>query len=226
MLVVIPLIKASFDNIELRYTLRSHVARLGDFDLMVIGYKPPWLVNCMHYPFADRRGLLWKESNIYNKLRFAFSLPGVESFLFSNDDYYINDGYDISTYYHKGPLLNTLQGHKSSGYCESLRNTIKILGPDALDFDVHAPLMLHKKDFELSINKDTFAYHYGAVIKSLYCRGKAGTRCVDMKVKNEYFKGVELLPFFSSADSGLKPGFLNYLQSRWPNKSKFETCVK
>ena len=222
MLVVIPLIKASFDNIELRYALRSHVAKLGDFDLMVIGYKPAWLVNCAHYPFKDRRGLPWKESNIYNKLRFAFSLPGVESFLFSNDDYYLNDSYDINTYYHKGPLLSTLQGHKSSGYRESLQNTIKILGPDALDFDVHAPLMLNKKDFDLSINKDTFAYHYGAVIKSLYCRGKSGVYSYDLKIKDYEFKAAGLSPFFSSADSGLKPAFLNYLESRWPNKSKFE----
>lgn len=218
MTLVFPLIKSTCDCIELKYALRS-IAFLNPARVIIIGYKPKWVKNVEHYPYANRPGIWFKEENIYNKIRFAFTLT--DEFLFCNDDHFINPGFDPYKFYSSG-LIADLLPKASNGYKKTILNTIKHFEHDVPNYDVHCPIYMHKGIFENSFRNVVFPKH-GLMIKSIYAHSLPRCEYPDMKISTLFNPGeLQRRLYFSVSDKGLTNYFKFNLEKMYPVKSKFE----
>lgn len=214
MVLIMPLIRANYDNIELRFALRS-MAHIADH-VVIIGYRPRWLMNVEHIPFTDNPRLIYKELNIYNKV--CAALDRYDEFIFANDDHFVMPGFDFNVNYYNGTLgmLNA-----SHGYKVTVQNTIDLLGPDARNFDTHCPIIIRKKYFEVSFKNVYFGKHYGFCMKSVYAANMLGEYEPDHKINSEAFD-IAGRKYFSVSDRGLSQKFITMLHNMWPKKSRYE----
>lgn len=227
MTLVFPLVRASQDCIELRYALRSMMF-LNPDRVILIGYKPKWIKNVEHYPFLDKPGIMHKEENIYNKLRFAFEL--CEEFLYCNDDHFLMPGFWPLAAYYNGNL-EELRDKIKNAYRNTIDNTAQYTTLKAISFDCHCPIYLKQPNFKNleMLFPPVFWRPWGFCIKTLYIYfNKYDTvqnwyKYPDLKI-NGQFNPEELKNrlYFSVSDRGLTNYFLFTLEKMFPQKSKYE----
>lgn len=231
--IIIPLGSGSHwhDN-ELRYALRSIQMRLSNWrNVYIVGNKPPkWSKDLIHVPFPDQ--YKYPARNIFAKVMKACKLQDVsENFLFMNDDHFLLQNFDATKFpfFYKGFLKEDLSN--LTDYRYTIENTIKQLnGTHPLkNFDTHTPILYNKKKFVEIMDLYNWDTPHAFAIKSLYCNVQNIVGVYEPDIKIRRAKTTEMLiPFlngkkvFSVDDTALNYDLMNYFETLFPEKSKYE----
>jgi hypothetical protein len=222
-----------YDNLELRYSLRSIEKFILNFSTVyVVGERPSWITGVVHLPYPDR----WrcKERNIKEKIEMACYIPQVsQKFLHVHDDHFALQSCEASMvpYYAAGSLMDLSRSIKAkNGYVYSVQNTIKALGLlQSFNFDVHTPIIYDKDQFLSVMDRYDWDKLRGYVVKSLYGNTLAiqPVQLRDVKIRHNWpLSGVvEQLrgrPWWSVGDGGLTEQLRELLKELYPEKSRFE----
>lgn len=216
---VIPLLNSSHNNYyELRYALRSFERWLNPDRVFLVGGKPNWYCGD-HIQYKDFHPVS-KESNIYQKLLAYLSQEDRGDFYFCNDDHFLMATYMGLLY--KGYLKGTHDGKPYNGsYSRTLRNTMQMVGEDALDFDIHYPILL-PAGFDWKISDDFMTMPFGVAVKTsfVYANGwqNDGILSDDHKLLH-IPDDIIRYPYFSTHD---RCDNLSRLEDIFPDKSKWE----
>lgn len=208
---------------ELRYSLRSIETHLKGFDRVFISTTnlPDWLTNVVHLPIADN---LLRDAD-YNIMRKVYQADGIsENFLFFNDDHFLLQDYEITTFpnYYHSTLELYCNKRGLDTYGRKAQNTLKYCTEHnykTLFFDIHYPIIYNLSKFREVMDAVPWSDKKSFLVKSVYGNsvGLQGSYIHDGKGTNVNLK----LPVFSTYPH-MKPSLLTWLQSRFPNKSKFE----
>lgn len=233
--IVIPLGTGSgWQDNELRYCLRSIVKHLHGFrTIYIIGHKPAWLQNVQHIPFTDALLAPWKEKNICDKVLAACSIDGLsKQFMFFNDDHFLLQDVAAASmpFYHCGPAQKKMDIiYEYNPYRETVMNTMHLLGKDALNYDVHCPMILDRMRFPAAMCLVNWNKHYGYLMKTVYCAiSKAeGTFIDDLKIDEALTPDaiqarIAGRPFFSIGNAALNDGMKTFLQQLYPDPCVYE----
>jgi hypothetical protein len=143
--------KKQFEDIELRTSLRSlKNLKIGIGNIWFIGYLPPFVKNAKHIQVAD--SYIHKNQNAIKKILIACNNSEIsEDFILMNDDFiFLKETKSIPNYARKS-LKRTLEYYErrygNNKYLYSMKNTLKIVGDEAIDYEIHYPIMINKKKF-------------------------------------------------------------------------------
>jgi hypothetical protein len=237
--IMIPLGSGSkHADIELKYCLRSIEKYLFKYrDVYIVGQLPAWPIqNIIHIPAEDNNQ---KEVNIKNKILAACAEKKLtEHFLFMNDDHFFlhNTVASEYPYYHKGTLTDSLSRRIEKGWTEgyylTLQNTCRALQKEQLpinNFDIHTPVLYHKLDFVTIAKRYNWDVEMSLAIKSIYCNSKKinGQRLYDCRINKALTLQEITAKFgnrnvFSVGDDGLSETMIQFLDNRFPTKSRYE----
>ena len=169
--VVYPVKPTRNGNAELRYSLRS-LDNMPHGKVHIFSDYIPWLSKeIIWHPSSDRPDKS-RFANVNMTLLRACEDPNIsDPFIFMNDDFFIMKKIKDLPYYANG----TLQQHwdylhktyKGSKYMRDILETqteLKRLGYDTIDFEVHAPIVFHKKLLKQILKK----YPRAACRRSIY----------------------------------------------------------
>lgn len=240
--IVIPLGEGSkcFD-LELKFALRSLARYVQDVQTVwIVGKKRSWLQGVDYLDCQDRPGHSEKEGNIYRKLCKACVDPRVsDNFLYFQDDHFLLAPW-TGKIWRGGKVLDRItQLPGYMGYRQTLLNTmlrideLRIAQQTAvLDFDIHCPLEVNKRRFQLSVGSLPWsAVMYGFCIKTayIYLNGfqEQGEYCQDLKIRKpheveELFRMTRGRPWFSCDDPAITGKFVQVLQALYPDPSPWE----
>jgi len=220
------------ENESLKYSLRSLEKNMPEGKVWVVGYKPDWYQgNFIKIENINKN----KFDNIKNCLkRIIKSRKISKNFILMNDDFFaIRKIKDIPIVY-SGLLEDKIKEYYILGYASKytklLQQTLKDLRAagvqNPLDYDVHFPLLINKKQLKKTIDKAYFprsAYGNLASIGGVknkdvkyYSRGPLASRSPNLEDPNIVFVSTE-------------PGSFEYLKTKYFNTlfdkpSKYE-CV-
>ena len=187
--LVIPLLEATTnDYLELRYALRGFEKFLTHDRIVIIGMGlPSWMdaknPNILWVPYRDDPNPRYREANIFLKVNHYVRRisDGESDFILVNDDYFLLKEWNpFPPYPNKGTLRECIRTRSQfDPYKSTISNTIKILGDQALNLDVHAPMAMHPDIFqkvfgkyesreEQAQNPISWKTEYGFLFKSLY----------------------------------------------------------
>jgi hypothetical protein len=230
---------SKWQNNEIRYSLRSVQKYFNDFDkVVIVGHKPSFITKVHHIPCTDSHqgSQAFKERNIMHKILKACSDERVsDRFLFMNDDYFFLRELSARRFpnYHKGDLSASLKTEiPQNGYRHSLYNTfniLKALGCPTLHYDLHVPIIYHKKKFIWAMGNVDWDVDYGYTIKSLYANQHRleGPMMGDCKLSQprkvqDILKKIEDRFMFSIGDRAINDDLKLLMQSLYPNPSVYE----
>jgi len=207
---------------ELKYCLRGIEKFVEDPEIIIIGSEPAWIKNVKIIFFPDGKALRFKEWNIFRKI-----CQVKEDFLFFNDDHFLLQPFDKSTYHFSGKLSKRLKDYGTNEYWKTIQNTINVIG-DADNYFRHAPIFIKREILEKIKELDWNAW-FGYCVKSLYCHyaGIQGTEYPDLKIASklsishirEATNGRE---YFSTGNFVINTDMITFLEETYPDKSKFE----
>ena len=234
--ILIPVMEggSKHDNLELKFALRSIEKYVRGYnEIHIVGSLPSFIDSktVKFYPYGDYS---WSATNIYRKIAHVCDVNKISSkFLFTNDDIFFLD--EVSAphypYYYDGTLTRLYNGLPSkSTYRENIMNTIKIMYSNRpRNFDVHRPIVYDRLVFMNILKQHDWAKKYGYLIKTCYCEdaGITAIKCKDLKIRKALSKlaldGVlKTKPIFSIADEAIDTNFVNAMNVKFPNKSKYE----
>lgn len=222
MKLVIPYRLPADGGIELRYAIRSMVKHFKPLSgVLLIGDKPEWYTGD-HIPYADLKGE--KERSMQLKVLQA---PD-EIFLYSNDDYFAAKDFNgYLPYYYDTDCRDMAARHPIDSYRKLYNNCL----PDWLNFDIHAPMVMHRNTFIASYNK----MDAQTPIKTTYGNFNGGAEVrgrylCDCKIKGEHsyeeiVYATKDRPFFSTHDSAINTDMIAFLKINYPDVSPFEKIV-
>lgn len=220
------------NNNELRFSLRSLEKFCSGYNnIYIIGEKPYFLQNVIHYPHKDTSV---KAISILNKIKYACTITDIsEKFLFINDDHFFCKPLDVTQmeYQYNNEERQKIIDTRPSGddYRHLVLNTFKKF-PDADYYDIHKPIIYEKSKF-LSMCKNVKFENYstGLLIKSTYCavNGIKGIEAPDYILRekldiediNEYLKDADI---FSIHDPAVNKDLINYFDTNYNHISQFE----
>jgi hypothetical protein len=220
--IVIPLKAGSHnDYLELRYALRSIEKYLIDYDdVYIIGSEAPdWYKGqiIFYNDTPDR-----KQHSIFNKL-----LAAPEGIYWNDDHFLLQPMYtnQLKPWY-ESTLSNAL-GEACGRYHTALSNTIQLIGPDALYYDVHTPCIFEKAKLQ-ELQRYDWSKEY--VIKSLYFNLHSDRFAIsyhDLKINRILsFQAIDYLTtdriFMSTGPNGAKGDMLKWLAAKYPTSSRWE----
>jgi len=222
MTVVYTLGKGStWQNNELRYSIRSFVKYTAVNRIIIVGYLPDWIQNVEYIPFADGPR---KQLNIHLKTLAACQVA--PEFVQAADDHFILAPTDLSKHYYSG----FLREKKFTGnYGQALFNTRLCCGPDSLYFNLHIPMRINAESYNAKVNNVDWQ-RKEFLIKSLYGNRIARPKEFlpgDVKLTNfmrraAIDKYVQDKSFLSVSDAGLSTDLRRWLAERFPDKSMYE----
>jgi hypothetical protein len=224
-----------FDNLELRYSLRSVQKFINGFSTVyVVGECPDWLTGAVHLPYPDR----WKckERNIKEKIELACHIPQVsEKFLHIHDDHFCLQPFHAEQVpYYAGSTLDEIARliKPANNYRLSVINTFSELhkrGLKAYNFDVHTPIVYDKRLFLEAMSAYNWARPGGYVVKSLYANHARlePVALSDVKIRHSQPLAAVVAQlsgrtWWSVGNSGLTDKVRGLLQELYPEKSRFE----
>ena len=221
--IVIPLGKGSkHNNIELDYCIKGIKKHLKGYGNIYIIGENPKRDDVVFIQHTESAKPVFKERNICDKLLHASSMAQVsDTFLYMNDDHFLLQDIDVDKFpfHHKGILPNT---SGDNVYYRSLKNTYRALsakGFDTLNYDVHAPMLIHKEAFIRTMSAYDWSVSYGYVIKSLYANttGITGSFVRDVKMNKSYSEPeikakIDGQMYFSIGDAGLNDAMKKVLK--------------
>lgn len=233
--IVIPLGTGSpWENNELRYALRSMQKHLQGYrNVYIVGEKPKWLTNVIHLPFDEISLAVHREKNICMKVVEACMHAGLsDELIFMNDDHFFLQDMEAAElpYYFDGTVTDRKLGvNDYNVYMKTIKNTEKLLGGNALNFDVHTPVRFNQSLYLHIMNRVDWNRPYGYLMKSIYCNqaGVAGAPLPDLKINmrltgDEIFEAIMHRPFFSIGNAGLNDCMKGVLQILYPKPSAYE----
>ena len=154
--VVYPVIKASLNNIELLYSLRS-LEKIEHWKVFIIGHKPDWVVNVEHIPFEDNKD---KYQNLREKFKIITEINNLsDNFIYMNDDFYFIKKQKILNY-HIWTIWEQLKyedikrrDKEESIYQKWLKYVRDLFWEDAMSFEAHTPMIMNKNKLKDLIKK-------------------------------------------------------------------------
>lgn len=206
---------SSWEHNELRLALRSWQRFGPEIEtLLIIGYKPDWLINVHHIPFIDR----WsKPVNIFEKVKIAAT--HYKEFIFANDDHFLLKPLIDLPYYYSGTLFDFKGGGET--FMRYVQNTWQKY-PQGKYFDVHTPMIVKAQ----VVNRIT--YTKDILFKSAYCNEAKieGVEFRDCKVTG-HMRTPDIEAFamtnpFLSTGEVLSVDLKKWLFEKFPEKSRFE----
>lgn len=220
------------EGAELRYCLRGIEQYLKDVgQVFLIGDRPLW-VNTDEVAWVSKKDgdmMRHRERNIYDKLTLAVEIPFVsDNFLFMNDDHFMLR--DLHADLFPNYARNTVKEVKTTNgpYQQTLENTIELVGPDAIYFDMHCPILINKNGFLNAFRAVDWEKHWGYCIKTVYGsvnKLEADWSHGDTKLENAGGREQEELrglSWFSTADRFFTREGHEFMENVYPNKSKYE----
>ena len=220
------------ENESLRYSLRSLEKNMPKGKVWVVGYKPDWYDgNFIKIEDINRN----KFDNIKNCLKRVIKNRKIsKNFILMNDDFFAIKEIKHIPIVYSGLLEDKIKEYYILGYASKytklLQQTLKDLRAagiqNPLDYDVHFPLPINKKQLKKTIDKAYFPRSsYGNLaniggIKSndikYYSRGPLTSRSPNLEDPNIVFVSTE-----SESFKYLKTKYFNTL---FDKPSKYE-CV-
>lgn len=237
--IVIPLSRGSQwrDN-ELKFCLRSVEKHLSGVDEVVLisSHIPRWVnldkISWLRMP-DDPKGL--PNKNILDKLLYYCGQNTQrDEFLFMNDDHFIRQSCSATDYpdYYDRTLLDLHAPIVGQKYADLAFVTMEALADkrkNILNYDVHFPMVMSQKKFIASMNQYDWS-GIGLLIKSIYANtlDTHGTQVPDCKIRTP-IKTPERIdnitkhsPCFSISDLAVSAGMIKFLNTLYPQKSKYE----
>jgi len=243
--IVIPLGTGSlFNNLELKYCLRSIEKYCTDYNVVLVGNIPDWIKDNKLYIIRANDMTNIPSQNIANKLiKYCHNFHVEKDFVLFNDDYVLTKEFDLTAvncFYHKELAYHI---NKSFGteneYIEYLMNTYKHLVDykfTTFNYDIHYPSKMNTRLFKILY--ESIEWHKKMLVKSTYFntfRNMTAIEKADVKINKPVSK-IELLSLikntncFSYGDNGLDGNkmylnsttLIDYLEDNFPYKSKFE----
>lgn len=218
MRLVIPYRKTNNDGIELRYAIRSMVKHFKPLSgVLLIGDSEEWYTGD-HIPYADLKGE--KERSMQLKVLQA---PD-DIFLYSNDDYFANSDFNetLPNYYN-----NDCRYMAAQSPIDSYRKMYNNCLPHWLNYDIHTPMRMYKELFSQAY----FCMDAQTPIKTTYgnfLKFYGNDRYLaDCKISGEHsleeiIYATKDRPFFSTHDSAINADMITFLESLYPDASKYE----
>lgn len=209
---------------ELRFSLRS-LANIPHRDVHIFGDKPNWVRNTIYHDFAQV-GEKWE--NVNRLLYLVCHTDSVtDDFILMNDDFYIMSAINELPYYGDGTLMDRYdkiaeEFEVESLYQSGLKEASEVLSEahkPTYSFELHVPIILNKEKLLPIVKK----YPKSCARRSLYCN-IYGIKPVQHKDVKIYDPEARNLPtdFLSSNDGKFTGGLREVVESRFPNKCKYE----
>lgn len=164
---------------------------------------------------ADREGFMWKEYNIFTKLKEG-SVGLSDPFLYFNDDWFLLTDYDANEFptYYDGTVAQRFQTARGT-YARTVANTLRCVRGNHRFYDVHCPMLVHKSRIPVGMNWDGLPYGY--CIKTLMAHDKTGEQCADLKIREpktleELTRLMRGRKWFSTADEAVNDDLILLLK--------------
>jgi len=218
------------DNEELRYSIRSVVSNAPEGNVWIVGNKPDWYSG----NFIPVKDVANKFKNIATCLMAAASDDRIsEDFVLMHDDFFILEKIANFLTLHGGSLASKIEAYVRllgpNFYSASLgkaNKQLQILGiKDALDYDIHVPLVINRKKFLEVVPKETLApmSMYGNLAKI------GGTQIRDVKkysskknAPRSYTYSKNNSPYISTDDGSFNSLYEERLRDQFPDPSPYE----
>lgn len=230
--------ESRWNNTEIKYSIRSVEMYLKNYNnIYIIGDKPNFLNDTIiHIPYTDIYGN--KARNIMAKiLRAANDKRITKNFILFNDDYFLLKDTDAPSYpyYYKNNLKTALERNLYNyEFLKHIEYTIAALNEykyPLQNFDSHYPIVYNKSLLKKVINKYNWELPHGLIMKSIYCNSLniPGEYKEDCKINHPHVFDnwpniTKYLDMFSIGDRCINKSMEQYLNSIYPNKSKYE-CI-
>lgn len=130
-------------NEPLRFSLRSLV-NVDHGEVHIFGHAPSWVRNVS---VVERPRLVSSYHTVTRHIAAACLDSFVsDPFMLWNDDFYATKPVGRLPSYHRGPLATQVKQfeNRHDEWAASLRATARILEPDALSYELHVPMIVHK----------------------------------------------------------------------------------
>lgn len=234
---------SKWENNELRYSLRS-IERYGRNvgSVFIVGHKPDFVSDIVtHIPCGDETNR--KHKNILRKVITAMSNSNISShFIVSSDDHFYTREVDFDSFpiYYQAREIQTkpTDGKAPNNYHRSLAQTKEILIKWGLPTfqtnphcNTHFDADMYK--FYYPLFAEAMELEYGGEMNCLmgniliHERNIIPQRFADKKIdlfKNipDLVRQIDGVECFSISDNAVHCGIGGYLQTTYPNKSKYE----
>lgn len=224
-------LRKNYDGEELRYSLRS-LENIPHDKVFFVGGCPSWAQNIEYIP-SDQFGTKYK--NTTHNLQIAcYNRNLSDDFILMNDDFFILEPTtpeDLNLY--NGTVQSNIDrlnqkyigGTPYSRGAEQTQDLLKKLGiADPLSYELHIPFVFNKKNFlemlDIKGALDIPCLHKRTLYGNLYLKGGKDMR--DVKVfMRDGFMPKQIGKFLSCDEMGFYI-VSNFLQQKFPHKSKYE----
>lgn len=225
---------STWNNNEVRYSLRSVQAYLPHARVVVVGYRPWWMVNVHHIPAEDP--FSDKQRNSIHKLRQAYLAdPELDRAAIMNDDFFFLEPVKELKVYNRGTLREAIMEHptKRGYYFDGLawaETRLKRMGyEEPINFSVHYPLEVNATGVDLVFSALKDAEGRGYPFRTMYgnLNGLQGEK-IDQKagrcpLKLLKWRPLDGVPFFSTDNRVVDDQRLKrFLAERFPTPSIYE----
>lgn len=233
MVLVYPLGQGStWQNNEIRYSIRSAVKHFAVSGVIVIGGRLSWL-DAEYVQCQDKN--LPKMYNTTRKLQAAVNSDSIpERFVWMNDDFFFRQDMDSVPCLHKRTLAESRTGHPTKGglYWHSIRETEQLVMEKLnintpLDYSLHCPMVLEKQ--KVAETLELMGGPKSLLFRSVYGNHHRleSTQHEDMKLRVFRDMPKDHWPFFSTSDVIVRERrFTAWLESQYPEKSRFERGMR
>lgn len=233
---------SKWDNNELRYSLRS-IEKFGRNvgRVFIVGHKPSFVSDAVtHIPCDDPYNR--KHKNILNKVITAIEKSDIgKHFIVSSDDHFYTREVDFDNFpvYYQASVIQTEpgEGKKRNNYHRSLEQTKEMLekwGLPTFQTNPHCNTHFDADIYRLyyPLFAEAQEKEYGGEMNCLMGNilihdGVQPVRFVDKKIgafadTADLIKQIDGAECFSISDEAVLCGVGGYLQSLFPNQSKYE----
>ncbi len=234
---------SKWENNELRYSLRS-IEKFGrNVDrVFIVGQKPDFVSDIVtHIPCSDP--FVRKHQNILHKVTKAMRESDIDKhFIVSSDDHFYTREVDFNNYpvYYQARTIQTTSanGAAPNNYHKSLAETKQMLerwGLPVYQTNPHCNTHFDADMYRLyyPLFMEAMAAKYGGEMNCLmgniliHERGVIPQRFMDKKIgvfsdTEDLVKQISGVECFSISDNAVLCGIGGYLQTLFPNKSKYE----
>jgi hypothetical protein len=213
------------ENLELRYSLRTLV-NVNHANVWVFGGAPYWLnkETVRHELRSNVELSPYRATQQHMKA--ACLHPDVsDPFTVWNDDFFAMQPVGVIPVMNRGPLGEMVQEFAKirTPWAQGLREVLDWAGPDALSFDHHQPLIIHKEPMLEALRIVSKFRQTAAHLRTVYGEraGLEGITVPDAKIlrrKDPFPEG----PWLSSRDSTYRGCVEPILRYMFPTPGKFE----
>lgn len=206
---------STWNNNELRFSLRSMEMHYGKADVIIVGHLPEWCKNVHHIPMQDTPR---RNYNIFAKTAKGFEVAS--EFIQCSDDHYMLADTDFATYYSNG----LLKEKKYPGAYGQITAHTAASFPDGKYYNLHVPMRMNADRFEplnyLPWERREF------LTKSAYAYGLPSVEMDDCKLRG-HVRSFSIDAFtrdrkFLSSSSIVPHDLRVWLDKRFPHKSIYE----